>query len=340
METNEQNNYPEAIKWLYNHQHPSLITNEMNIVTLSHPRGDGDGLATRIGRLVGRIVSHILKGDIVILTGGFRGYTHPETGFESLFEPFSNIKAEIDGTYIIPNDNFQNNDHFVWEKSTPLFSKGEKWWYGVILNYFTRPNTDLQKYIDSKMERLGILRLKYIGMHVRRGDNSVGLKYGFEDYYKVLNEEVLPFWKENDTNPIPIIYLATDSSEILSRFSDKKLKSRSFSVAFEKTTSLDMSCPGSSAANTMIRNEKNAEFVMKVAFEVVADIILLSNSCFLVGIMTSQITKIAAAMAHVRGNVVHIPIALDYDIRIEWVKSNTYEMYNGDITPFVRPQTV
>jgi hypothetical protein len=101
-----------------------------------------------------------------------------------------------------------------------------------------------------------------------------------------------------------------------------------------------MSRPGQSAANIMIRNEKNSELVMKIAYEVMADILILSNSTFLIGIMTSQITKIAAAMAHVREGFVHTPIALDYDIRIEWVKSNTYEMYNGDITPFMRPQKV
>ncbi len=325
--------YAISIKWLYYHEHPSSITTDMNIVILSHPRGDGDGMATRMGRLVGRIVPHILKGDIVILQGGFRGYTHPVTGFESLFEPFSNIKKNLDGKYII----FENQSLLDWEKNIPASlekkSKDKKWWYGVILNYFMRPNIDLKKYIDDKFSRLNIPS-NYIGMHIRRGDNSVGLKYGFEDYYKVLTDEIIPFWKKNDITPSsPTVYLATDSLEILSRFSDEFDE---FRMAFEKTDSLDMSRPGQSAANIMIRNEKNADFVLKIAYEVMADIMLLSNSVFLVGIMTSQITKIAAAMSHVRENNIHAPIALDYSERIEWVRSNIYELYNGDVTPFVK----
>jgi hypothetical protein len=324
--------YTTAMKWLNNHQHPPSLEGNMNIVILSHPRGDGDGLATRIGRLVGRIVPHILKGDIVILEGGFRGYTHPEIGLESLFEPFSNIKKGNDGKYTLSNV----NNSFVWKKNTPLFSKGQKWWYGVILNYFMRPNPDLERYIDLKMERLNISSdKKYIGLHVRRGDNSIGLKYNFEDYYGILTKEIIPFWRENKSTPlIPKVYLATDSSEILTKFSDKKCVD--FEMTFEKTISLDISHPGQSTANIMIRNEKNIKAVQVIGYEVIADIIILSRSVFLMGIMTSQITKVAAAMAHVRGNIIHTPIALDYDLRIEWVKSNNSELYNGDVTPFVR----
>ena len=86
----------------------------------------------------------------------------------------------------------------------------------------------------------------------------------------------------------------------------------------------------------MIHNEKNITAVKAIGYEVVADIIILSRSAFLAGIMTSQITKIAAAMANVRKNIIHNPIALDYGTRIGWVKSNNFELYNGDITPFAK----
>jgi hypothetical protein len=331
-----EHTYQLSIDWLTSHQNPSKITDDMNIAVLFHPRSDGDGMATRIGRLVGRIVPYIMKGVIVILEGGFRGYTHPETGFESLFKPFSNIRKDKDGKYFI-SDNSVATSEWVQDIPPSLKDKNKNWWYGVILNYFLRPNESLGKYIQDKMARMSILpNTKYIGLHIRRGDNPVGLEYELGDYLDVLRKQVIPFWKGKQlAPPIPNIYVATDSSDILKIISFKKFED--FQLVLEPTQSLDMSYPGQSAANIMIRNENDVELVMKIAYEVIADIIILSNSAFLVGIMTSQITKIAAAMAGVRGNSVHIPIALDYLIRIDWVRSNVHEMYHGDITPFCKP---
>ena len=252
--------WERALKWVINHQNPP--ENEViTIVEMSHPISDGDGFATRVKRFVTKIIPVILKGDVVVLRGGFRGYTDSR-GFESIFQPFFSYGTGR------------------WERFPPNDLPADRnFWFSVVAWYFIRPSEEVKRYIDTVRENLPE---KYMGVHLRYGDNHYGRKVPIEEYVSFVKQYDLP------------VYVASDSSEAMAKFGD--------SVKFHsqgQTKSIDMSRPGQSAANHLIRNEKEP-WIIDVAKEILCDMILLSESENLIGIRVSQVVLVAGQIGMYR----------------------------------------
>ena len=60
--------------------------------------------------------------------------------------------------------------------------------------------------------------------------------------------------------------------------------------------------PGTSAAEILIRNEKQ-EWITRVATEVICDILLLSECSVLIGLKVSQVTNVAKLIGLASGNI-------------------------------------
>lgn len=267
--------FDKALEWLNKHQTYSSSNTDIKISYVSHPLGDGDGFATRVYRLVNRIVPLLLRGDVVVLEGGFRGYTDNKLGFISLFKPFSNeVGVELP----------------EWEKFPPkdLLQKSYEWWLGVVMYYFLRPNQTLDTYIQNIKNELSY---EHIGLHLRYGDNNYGRSIDIKKYKDLVNE----------MDEYKCMYIATDSSMALNYFLSDQTSG--LKKVFQKNTfSLDMSRPGTSAAEILIRNEKQ-EWITRVATEVICDILLLSECSVLIGLKVSQVTNVAKLIGLARGNI-------------------------------------
>lgn len=265
-----------ALTWLHNHQHPTLSSPTMNIVYMSHPLGDGDGFATRVQRLVSRIIPLLLEGHIVILTGGFRGYTNHTIGFSSLFESFGSIPM-----------NTTPNQPSSWEQFPPehLRNKSFDWWFGVVSYYFLRPSIEIVRYIETIRSKLPD---KYIGVHIRRGDHNYGRSIPIQTYIQTIQ-----FY------PFDVLFLATDNSESIQECESIIHKS----IIYQPNCkSIGMSYPGQSTSNYLITHETET-WVIDIAKEVICDILLLSESTILIGLHSSQVTNIARLIGLARGNI-------------------------------------
>jgi hypothetical protein len=272
--------FNDALNWLIIHQkYTNENINNRELTYISHPDWDGDGFATRVYRLVNRIIPIILKGNIVILTKGFRGYTNHIIGFTSLFLPFAE-KVEI------------NNE---WEKLPPkkLLNKSYDWWFGVIAYYFLRPNETISEYIDEMREELK--QNSYIGLHLRYGDNLYGNEISLEKYKEIVKKFKTP----NE------MYISTDCSkslnEIIKYFSNKK-------IFYQRNyKSIDMSTIGTSLASILLHNEREP-WIIDISKEVICDILLLSECNILIGLSVSQITNVARLIGIARGNISEVVV--------------------------------
>lgn len=265
-----------ALSWLYAHQHPNLYEDNMKIVHLSHPLGDGDGFATRVQRLVSRIVPLLLEGHIVILTGGFRGYTHHQIGFPSLFESFGSVPMNT--TTIQPSS---------WEQFPPehLCNKSFDWWFGVVSYYFLRPTMEISSYIQTIRSKLPD---KYIGVHIRRGDHNYGLSIPIQTYIQTIQ-----------SYSFDVVFLATDNAESIQ---DCEYIIHKSIIYQPNCKSIGVSYPGQSTSNYLITHETET-WVVDIAKEVLCDILLLSECTILIGLHSSQVTNIARLIGLSMGNI-------------------------------------
>jgi hypothetical protein len=258
-----------ATAWLDRHQICAPTVPSASFADISHPSYDGDGFATRVFRIVHRIVPLILEGKVVRLFGGFRGYTDAEEGFTSLFKPFCR-ETEEGGE--------------EWEEFPPkeLRQKPTDWWIGVVAFYFLRPLEETEK----RTEELEPSE-EFVGVHLRYGDNYFGRQISISRYSELV-----------DSLECKNKYVATDSSEALAHFQ----KLYPDISAQTNALSLDMSRPGTSAAWFLVRNEKE-KWVLRVAREVLIDILVLSKAKFLIGLSVSKITTLAKLIGNARGNI-------------------------------------
>lgn len=192
--------YARAMAWLHRHQHPKKETDceSDNIVELSHPLSDGDGFATRAARLMGRALPHILSGKVVVLKGGWRGYTSAPMckgkGYECMFRPFSRCSLEGTLRRDIPNSHKNSFEKKTARKKDidrlmppkDLLKRGRGWWLGILLNFFLRPNKRVQALVSQRAKELGITKSdNYVSMHVRKGDKMNSHGHSFEKYAHV-----------------------------------------------------------------------------------------------------------------------------------------------------------
>lgn len=290
--------------WLLYHQHPSFYDQE-NTVIIYHPWSDGDGLATRINRLMRRCIPLILSGKVVILTGGFRGYDSVKDGFETFLQPFSNY--DQDGQPKTISTELTHIDRDVYEKNfryppDHLVNNDENWWLCVLCKYFLRPNDTLNQYINNLPE-------DYIGLHIRRGDHPRGLKYNYQDYLKIIDDKIIPLWKASFPDKDPVIFLCTDdltAAKALANYDKYKI------ITNQSTISQRISKPGLSAAENIMVNV-DQEWVYKAALETYADILMLSGGRYICGLMLSQVTIIASLTSMANNRLLHRPFAVDYD---------------------------
>lgn len=304
--------YEEGLKWIFNHQHPDILNKDEYII-LSHPWHDGDGLATRINRLMRRCIPYILTGKVVILSGGFRGYgcTDPNDskGFTKFFQPFCRFNKNLEeiSDEFTPYKDWESNYRNVPDY---LSSKEQNWWLSVLITYFMRPSDLLKEYIDLKTNYLNLPDC-YIGLHIRRGDHPRGLKYTSEDYIKIIDEKILTLWRNVYGDKPAVVYLATDDKEIAHSLSDKY---SGCSILTDKRGiySHNISHLGQSASNTLIRNS-NQEWTIVATLEVLSDIHLLSKSSYICGLMVSQVTLLSVLIGKVNSNLIYPPFAVDYN---------------------------
>lgn len=93
------------------------------------------------------------------------------------------------------------------------------------------------------------------------------------------------------------VYLATDDKE--SAILACNNEDINYHIKLTDNKSLNFSKPGKSAANNIIRDETQ-DLTYYMAIEIIIDIILLSRAKVVIGLLPSQITRIASFIGHSR----------------------------------------
>ena len=312
-----------GMEWLHRHQHPKVMKSGMRFEEVAHPTSDGDGFATRVSRLILRIYPMILRGDVVILTGGFRGYTHHEQGFGSVFLPFGSKPPSI---VEIDEDEDDEEDEEVtgnnnWPRLPPPQMQKQKkdWWFGLLCAYFLRCNDTMREKVLAAMPSPLSLHAgtalttmsvptfaqcpKFIGVHLRYGDNLIGNAVPITAYIDAARYAFSAF-------RLNTVYVATDSSKAFGEFVDG-VKDLPLTVLHQKgekegikgVASVDMSAIGTSAANVLIHAEKYPALVLRATKEVLCDMTMLSYATVLIGLAKSEVTRVSLCIGISRGNV-------------------------------------
>jgi len=318
--------------WLKAHQHPDCETEAMNFVTMSHPTADGDGFATRVKRFMQRVLPLIMQGDIVLLEGGFRGYTHHTQGFDSVFmlfgsrpgssaaasplSPGSSVPALAPSTALVPSAAPSLSSAWPHLPPAELKDKSKTWWYGVLCAYFLRPNPDMKgRMLDAAPHPLDLfirspkssLCPEFLGVHLRYGDNLTGIQVPISKY---IDAARAAYHKHG----VRLVYVATDSSVAFRQFvegvSELNLpmtflhQRGETGSAITDLLSVDFSRPGTSAAGKLIRSEKDTAIVMRNTSEVLFDMTILSHCRVFVGLAISEVSRVSLAIGIARGNIV------------------------------------
>lgn len=216
-----QRDFKDAIEWLDKHQFPCDCS-KPKLFPVQHPRGDGDGYATRLGRLATRILPHLLDGEVFVVSGGFRGYTDAEAcgdrGLECVYKPTSSCLP--DGT--LRSDvqcSSDGNSKSARRPPMRLVKHGRAWWFGVLLFYMQRPNQDLVDFIHEKVSPLPYVPMLepdhgitppenerdkcYLGVQIRKGDKNEARPFKDKDYKENADLMALELLRNNLLDPLP-----------------------------------------------------------------------------------------------------------------------------------------
>ncbi|EGD72651.1 hypothetical protein PTSG_04386 [Salpingoeca rosetta] len=184
-----QRHFQQALQWLHEHQF-SCDCSKSTIFALEHPYGDGDGYATRLGRLATRIVPRLLEGEVFVVSGGFRGYTDTELcgdrGLECVYRPTSSCLPKGAQRTDVPCNSMSSRS--AGKPPKHLLKHGHAWWFGVLLYFMQRPNQDLVSFVQEHVKPLPYIPLLqphhgaitpederascYIGVQIRKGDKN------------------------------------------------------------------------------------------------------------------------------------------------------------------------
>eukprot|EP01147_Barroeca_monosierra_P009037 gene9037-1363_t len=330
--------FQQAMQWLFEHQHPCNCS-EVAIFALEHPKSDGDGFATRLARLVTRIVPHLLEGAVFVIDGGFRGYTDTDhcdsLGLECIYQPVTS--CQINGK--------QRRDPACnpnWSRSSRkprkhLLQHSPAWWFGILLYFIQRPSANLSKFIQENvqplpnapllrpqfgMERSGTdISTCYISLHIRKGDKNEARPFIDDDYIVRAKQMASLFLKfvmasrYTDTTRKVLVYVATDDKNTAKHILEQQaigVEGLRF-VMINTTETRGIGRPGQSVANYLLRKATTQEKQYRMTLEIAADTLLLSNACGLVGLASSKVTLVAAAAATASGRLLMQPVAVDAD---------------------------
>ncbi|XP_052767020.1 alpha-(1,6)-fucosyltransferase-like [Mya arenaria] len=168
------------------------------------------------------------------------GWRYAARGWESVFLPLSNTchsthgqpstrwgpGAMTDNTMVLELpivDSLSPRPRFLplaipedlGDRLTRVSGDPSAWWIGQFVTYLTRPNTDMQAYLENSKQKLGF-ESPIVGVHVRRTD-KVGMEAQFHslDEYMGHVEDWFNTYEKRHPDIQRRVFLASDDPEVL-----------------------------------------------------------------------------------------------------------------------------
>lgn len=305
---------------------------------------EGGGMGSLVQLAVAKLANVCASGVLPVTRGPLRAYTNnpqcaaagsSNDGWKCFFRPMGSCEAVGDEVTIGPHSQLPRA---LRQCAVPglkdSFSPGTDaaFWWGALHAYAMRPNARTHAMLQRFRAQWGLEKI-HIAMHVRLGDKTHdgasrqhGKAVAVGDYLR--QAEKMLAWMEAECvseqrkcGPF-VVYVATDSVQAATdaiRWGNNGANTLGLRtqgrhavrvVAPNATRSQALSGANKEIAAELEREELRASVAHDVAREVVADLYMLAGAERLVGLVMSQMARIAAAVGLARGSMVQA-VAMD-----------------------------